>query len=157
MCPGQRRIAGTRMPPSHTVPLWWKSGVLRDSHSPPLSLVKITIVFCRKPRLSRAREDLADALIGALEHRDVVGARAGRIVERAEVPGVVARHGRLVGQLVRPVRGVVRDVDEERPLRVLLDEPHRPLGDQVRHVAGDLHRPVVLEQVGLSVRRQVCW
>ena len=95
-------------------------------------------------------QDPADAPIGVFEHRHVVGARAGRIVERTEVPGIVPGLGRLARHLVGPMRGVVRHVDEERPLRVLLDESHRPLGDQVGHVAGGLHRPVVFEQIGLS-------
>lgn len=96
-------------------------------------------------------EDPADALIGALEHRDVLRARARRIVEGSEVPGIIACPGRLVGRLVRPMRGVVRDVDEERALRVLLDEPHGSLGDEVRHVARDLDGTLVLEQVGLPI------
>ena len=33
------------MPPSQIVVFRWKSGALRDNHSPPLSLVKITSVL----------------------------------------------------------------------------------------------------------------
>ena len=58
MRPGHFRIAGTRIPPSQTVCLRWNSGALRDSHSPPLSLVKMTIVLSVRPRratLSRIR------------------------------------------------------------------------------------------------------
>ena len=78
MWPGQRTIAGTRMPPSHRLDLWWKSGMLRDSHSPPLSFVKMTIVLPRQAEAVERTQDLADAAVGALEHRHVFGARARR-------------------------------------------------------------------------------
>src|SRR5688572_3949642 len=53
MCPGQRIIIGTRMPPSYSVPFWPRKGpVLRKKSTvcpspptPPLWLVKNTIVF----------------------------------------------------------------------------------------------------------------
>ena len=61
------------MPPSQSVSLRWKSGALRDSHSPPLSLVKITSVLrVRDPRFSSVARISPTPLIGALEHRDVV-------------------------------------------------------------------------------------
>ena len=50
--PGQRRISGTRMPPSQSVPFRWKNGAFRDSHSPPLSLVKMTSVLRASPSFS---------------------------------------------------------------------------------------------------------
>ena len=52
--PGHRKMAGTRMPPSQAVSLRWNRGAFRDSHSPPLSLVKITSVFRARLRASIA-------------------------------------------------------------------------------------------------------
>lgn len=97
-------------------------------------------------------EDSTDTLIGALEHRDVVRPRARRIVEWSEVSGVIACRGRLVGPLVGPVSGVVRDIDEERVAGILLDGFNGPVGDKVGHVARDLDRTVVLEKIGLQRR-----
>ena len=57
--PGHRTIAGTRMPPSHTVHLRLKSGPLFDSHSPPLSFVKMTMVLLARPSRSSVAQDLA--------------------------------------------------------------------------------------------------
>src|SRR6267378_1642065 len=51
-CPGHRSISGTRIPPSHRVLFRLLSGALRESHSPPLSFVKMTSVFLVRPRSS---------------------------------------------------------------------------------------------------------
>ena len=56
-------------------------------------------------------------LVDLLDHRDVVGPRAGRVVVRHHVARIVRCNGGFAGHLVRPVRRVVRDVDEERPSR----------------------------------------
>src|SRR5439155_25996559 len=55
MWPGHLTIAGTRMPPSHTVHFRLNRGLLLDTHSPPLSLVKITMVLFVRPSRSRVR------------------------------------------------------------------------------------------------------
>src|SRR5512137_99860 len=51
--PGQRRMHGTRKPPSITVPLHWANGVVPPSgqvkSSVPLSVVKTTIVLSSSP------------------------------------------------------------------------------------------------------------
>ena len=107
------------MPPSHTVNLRLKSGALLASHSPPLSLVKITMVLAARPTLLERTEDLSDAAVDALEHSHVVGARARARFAGHHVAAVAGRDRRLVGHLVRPMRRVERDVDEERTSRVL--------------------------------------
>jgi len=56
----------------------------------------------------------------------------------------------MVGNLERPVRRVERHFEEEGLLRVLLDELHRPLGEQIRGIAGDVRRLGVLEQIVLT-------
>src|SRR6201982_4060508 len=57
ICPGQRIMAGTRKPPSPTVPLVFLNGVMPPSGqvntSAPLSVVKITIVLLASPMSSR--------------------------------------------------------------------------------------------------------
>ena len=119
--PGQRSNSGTRMPPSHSVPLRWNSGALRESHSPPLSLVKMTSVFCGELQSIQRVENAADALIGALEHRNVVRARSGfAIVIPAPFPF------RKIRTLIRPVRRVVGDLEKERSTGALLDERFAP-------------------------------
>ena len=55
-----------------------------------------------------------DALIGTLEDRGIVGARARMFLVRLDEPRVVRGHRRLVGHLERPVRGVLRDLEEKR-------------------------------------------
>ena len=51
---GQRRINGTRMPPSHRVLLRLLKGALRESHSPPLSFVKSPACISARPCRSSA-------------------------------------------------------------------------------------------------------
>ena len=97
------------------------------------------------------RQDLADALVGALEHRDIVRTGAGVGIMRLNEPRVTGRDRRLVGHLERPVRGVVGDLEEERLVLVVVDELHRPVGDQIGHVAFGLHRRAVLVEIGLSL------
>ena len=46
--------------------------------------------------------------------------------------------------------GVARHIDEERTLFILLDKPHGPLGEGVRHVIGNLNGAVVLEQIRIA-------
>ncbi len=48
MWPGQRMIAGTRMPPSRSSALRPEKGQLSEKRSPPLSLVKTTRVLCAR-------------------------------------------------------------------------------------------------------------
>ena len=148
---GQRMIAGTRTPPSHTESLRWKSGALRDSHSPPLSFMKTTSVLRVEPARGQRRQNLPDALVGALEDGHVVRARGGPLVHRLHEAGVVGRHRRTIRHLERPVRGVVRHLEEERRPGVLVDEPHGALGEEIGAVAGRVRRAVVLEEVVLPV------
>jgi hypothetical protein len=56
----------------------------------------------------------------------------------------------MIGNLEWPVRRVERHLEEERLLRVLLDELHRPLSEQIRGVAGDVRRFGVLEQIVIA-------
>ena len=73
----------------------------------------------REPsRGCRARQDLADAVVGALEDLDVFVRACSSIVERLTCRPWSARDGRRVGNLIRPVRRVVGDFEEERPLLV---------------------------------------
>ena len=55
--PGQRMIAGTRKPPSNTVPLVARNGVMPPSGqvntSAPLSVVNTTMVLSASPMSSR--------------------------------------------------------------------------------------------------------
>ena len=53
--PGQRTIAGTRMPPSRKVPFPALSGQLYEYRSPPLSLVNTTKVSRSSPASCKAR------------------------------------------------------------------------------------------------------
>ncbi len=69
---GQRKIAGTRIPPSHNVSLRWKKGALRESHSPPLSLVKTTSVLLGESPRRQRFEDAADAGIEIFDDLGVV-------------------------------------------------------------------------------------
>ena len=96
--------------------------------------------------------DPSDALVGALDHRHVVGPRARVLLVRLHEPRVSRRDRRLVGHLERPVRGVVGDLEEERTLRVLLNEADRPLGDQIGHVSVGVDRRAVFEEVVCAVR-----
>src|SRR5215207_8021641 len=60
---------------------------------------------------------------------------------------VLARRRWAVGWLIRPMRSTVGHIDEEGATGVPLDERDGALRDQVRHVAGDLDRLLVLEQI----------
>ena len=53
------------------------------------------------------------------------------------------------------MRSVVGNFEEERLLRVSLDETYRSFGDQIGHVSADLYRGVVFVQVRLSVQAGV--
>jgi ATP-dependent RNA circularization protein (DNA/RNA ligase family) len=46
----------------------------------------------------------------------------------------------MIGDLKRPVRGVIGHFEKERRRGVVVDEPDRPLGDQVGHVAVGVNR-----------------
>jgi hypothetical protein len=81
---------------------------------------------CHRARFSSRRfapRAVADASIDALHHRDVIRARAGRAVLWQQVPPAVARRRWLVRHLIRPVRCVVGDFEEEGTIGVLFDEP----------------------------------
>ena len=133
--PGQRTMAGTRMPPSNTVHFRPKNGALLDSHSPPLSFVKMTIgVFGNAGALDDS-EKLADLLVEMLHHGDVVRTRARFEVLRHDVPRIVRRDGRIARHLVGPMRRRVGDVEEEGLVLVLVDEPGGALRDEIRRVA----------------------
>ena len=56
--PGQRTIAGTRSPPSSSSVLRPVNGQLSENRSPPLSLVKTTIVLSASPSRSSAARTL---------------------------------------------------------------------------------------------------
>ena len=71
-------------------------------------------MFSSRPRPLQRREDLADRPVDLHDHV-AEQARAGLALE-------------LVGDEQRHVRHGVRQVEEERPVLVLLDELHGPLG-----------------------------
>ena len=103
MRPGHRISSGTRIPPSHSVDLRWKSGALRDSHSPPLSLVKITSVF------GRASADRAGRGCGRrLGPRARASRRNRRACRRVDEFAQPRLPSGKIRPLKRPVRGVVR-------------------------------------------------
>ena len=126
--PGQRTIAGTRMPPSQSVRFWPRNGRLLSwkllvpwlpcSNVAPWSLVKTTSVSSGQPELVERVEDPADVLVEPGDHRRVGGVeRAGRVglgelapVKRDLVGGgldvevggdVRARRGRTAASLCR--------------------------------------------------------
>ena len=98
------------------------------------------------------RQDAPDAGIDPLDHRDVVGPGVGVGVERRHVLAAIAGGRWLIRPLIGPVRRVVGHVDEDGARAVLLEDADGAIGDQVGHVAGDLDRPIVLEQIGVHRR-----
>ena len=63
--PGQRTMTGMRKPPSSNSVFMPLNGQILENRSPPLSLVKMTIVFCERPWASsacRMRPTLASML-----------------------------------------------------------------------------------------------
>ena len=130
--PGQRMMAGTRKPPSYTVPLVARNGVMPPSGqvntSAPLSVVKIDDGVVGLADVVEVLEQVADA---------VVHLRHAGFFEAVIVLGV---HLRLI--LLRQVgedvhaRGVVPD--EER-LAVLLGLIHEALAVLDQHLVEGLH------------------
>ena len=159
MCPGQRRIAGTRMPPSQTVPLWWKSGVVArqpfaavvvgEDHDRVLPQAKIV----EGARGSGRRPDRRARASRRSRRACSSNRRTGRGAGRCRAPWTADR-ARWYGQCAALYATSMKN----GRLRVLLDEPHRPLGDQVRHVAGG-PPPAGRSRTGRaqSLRPEVCW
>ena len=121
--PGQRTIAGTRMPPSNTVHLRPNNGALLDSHSPPLSFVKIDDRVAGNTGSVDDAEQLADLPVEMLDHGHVVRTRARSELVRHDVASMVRRNRRVARHLVGPMRRRVGDIEEEGPVLVLFDEP----------------------------------
>ena len=67
------------MPPSQTVSLRLKSGSFRDSHSPPLSLMKMTSVLRSSPCAAERLEHPADLAVEVFHDLDVSAARLGAL------------------------------------------------------------------------------
>ena len=107
----------------------------------------------REPETFERLQDFPDALIDGFHHRSVVGTSGGAVLLR-QLLGTGSRRGRrFAGCLIRPVRCVVGDVHEERTLRrgALLDEPDRPIRDEIRHVLAVelwIDARVVLPEIG---------
>ena len=51
----------------------------------------------------------------------------------------------MIRNLKRPVRRIERDLEEERPARMLLDEAHPAVGKEIGAVAGRVRRLIRLE------------
>ena len=69
--PGQRTSAGMRRPPSSSSSFMPLNGHVLENRSPPLSLVKTTIVFAALPVVVQRLQDAADVRVHALHHRGV--------------------------------------------------------------------------------------
>jgi len=59
---GQRSSVGTRMPPSSSSVFWPVKGQVLEKRSPPLSLVKTTMVLSARPCALRASSTWPTAL-----------------------------------------------------------------------------------------------
>ena len=131
--PGQRMMAGTRKPPSKTVPLVALNGVMPPSGqvntSAPLSVVKMTMVLSASPMSSQMLQQCADAVVH-LRHAGLFQA----VVVRGVHHRLVLR--RDVGEDVH-ARGVVPDEERLAVLLRLVHEVARLAFDQ--HVVEGLH------------------
>ena len=68
----------------------------------------------------------------------------------AEMARIVRRRRWMIGHLIRPMRRVVGDVEKERLLTVLRDQPDGAIGNEVGQVTRGCRRLVILEQIGLT-------
>ena len=102
--------------------------------SPPLSDVKTTTVLSGDAALFQFPHDAADALVQAPGHGGVGGiAMMHGGLERPVEANHVGRLG-LDGR----VYGVVREIEEERPLARLVDHAQRFVGEPVGQVLAGL-------------------
>ena len=139
--PGQRRIAGTRKPPSRTVPLLCAKGVCPPSGhvktSVPLSVVKTTMVLSSTPMSFELLHHQADVVVELGHAGFLLGPAvlcvAHRFVLRREVRDDV--HARRV------------EPHEER-LAVLLGLVHEVDGEVANLVVDGLH-PLGIERAGV--------
>ncbi len=137
MCPGQRTMHGTRMPPSHVVPLAPRSGALLPPSTPrdPLSLVKITIVSSSSPSASSSWSEHGGGPVDGLDR--------GAVAAVARLPGEALLHV----DRARARRGG-RGRGRTARRRGVAEEPHR-LGDVAlgqRRLVGLLLDHLVVEQ-----------
>src|SRR5262245_62160104 len=79
---GQRRINGTRIPPSHSVLLRCLNGSLPERLSAALVLLYYNRCIFREAMSVERSEDPADALVSALQHANIVLTRGRRGIVR---------------------------------------------------------------------------
>ena len=97
--PGQRTIAGTRMPPSHRVPFRWKNGALRDSALAAVVVGEDNDGVPRELQPIQRLENPTDAVIGPLKDCRIIGA-GGRLVDNRRRPrrwGALSKEHRGAG------------------------------------------------------------
>ena len=102
--PGHQAMVGSRMPPSHVLPLNPRNGAFTARGVPPLSEVKITSVFRSSFEFAQRVEHLPDAPVHFLDPVAV------------DAVGRFARE--LLAGINREMHGGVRQVEEERLLLV---------------------------------------
>jgi hypothetical protein len=105
----------------------------------PLAAIVIRENHDRVVRESEAFDRLqkfSDALIDGFHHRDVIGAGRSVVLLRQLLRAGARRGRRFSGWLIRPVRGIVGNVHEERLVGsgTLLDESNRPVRNEIGHV-----------------------
>ena len=140
ICPFQRKMYGTRTPPSYSMPLPPLSGALSVmpsfSESRPLIAAHAAVVagenhqrVLGQPKLIELRQDAANAFVDARDHR-----RVRRIVMPARRRLVLEPLDQLLLRLVRRVHAEVRQVQEERLVLVPLDEIDRAVRQKIGQV-----------------------
>src|SRR3981081_2644410 len=113
-----------------------------------------TIVICKNyqrvlgeaPPLERSK-NLPYTFISALKHTHIISAsgrdaRAGALIQSqvsscGRLRNIVARGGRHVGNVERPVDCVVRNLEKEWFSRMAIDEAYSTMRDLVGEVAGN--------------------
>ena len=89
----------------------------------------------------------AHPLVRSLENRKVVLSRRGVVLLRLHEAAVVGSDRWMIGDLKRPVRGVVGDLEKERRRGMIVDVFDRSLRDEIGHIAVDMDGRRVLEEV----------
>ena len=149
-CPGHFTKNGTRMPPSSVVRFEPRNGSLRDALievpgivGPPLSLKKNTSVLSSRFLLVQRLSTLADRIVHRRHH---AGVRAAILVF-----DVLELLEPIIGRVHRRVNGVEREIEEERLLRMMLDERDGFAAKRIGQIFLFLNRFVVAAKRRLRV------
>ena len=94
MCCDQRTMAGTRIPPSSNSDFCPVNGQVREKRSPPLSLVKITMVFLyNPPEIQVCCTRIIKTSPSLIFYTIPVKIFTSLIITGRKMPGVKAGHG----------------------------------------------------------------